>query len=273
MLNFSTAATLAGPRVGPTFTRNDDDDFLANLPYPPLGSNAGHRIWTADRGFLIPNPTTGLAEWRDRISGEVLAGVAGTSLPTKTEAWTDSLGRAVPTYTFSGLTELDTPTAQLDTLRNTVYLLMRLETTDATLNSVFGPAASPVAGAPTDDVLALATSSGVPRLVTDAGTASLLIGSGDRRNTVALYRLTMSPEYGKAIHVNGVQNARNAALTTGLTETRYSIGNFGSISNGFRLKASVQALIVLAGQDHSDPYFADADARITSIYKAKGNIA
>lgn len=260
------AGALTGTPTGLVIAPSDDELYLANIPGPADGTNTGHRWWSGERTFVTLDDN-GLTVWGDRLKpGETLTRVVvgGHANPTKTTAINSR-----QTLTFAGLSLLDT--IELDAERNTIYVLHK-PTTNASLHLLFGPSDAASVGAPTDDVLSLGYTTGVPRLITDAGNVSLLISSGDYRDVTHVVRVTMSPEHGKAIKINdGDVETRDEALTTSLFDVSFRLGGFEGTAS--RYTGDIESLLILPGQDMSDPYFTAVDAEIIRILMARGGVA
>jgi hypothetical protein len=262
------AGALSGTPTGIVIAPTDDELYLANIPGPADGTNTGHRWWSAERTFSTIN-ADGFLEWGDRLKpGELLtrANVGGHANPTKTTAINSR-----QTLTFAGLSIMDS--VELDADRNTIYVLHK-PTTNASLHLLFGVADAASVGAPTDDVLSLGYTAGVPRLITDAGNATLAgtTASGDYRDVVHVVRVTMSPEHGKAIKINdGDEEIRNVALTTSLFDVSFRLAGFEGTAS--RYTGDIESLLILPGQDMSDPYFTAVDAEVIRILMARGGVA
>jgi hypothetical protein len=256
MLVQALPGALYATGIGGSLPVDSSLQYLANLPAAPNADPPVPIMWRGDRGTLTV-PSSGNLQWKSILGNKTLSGAA-VAIPTRSEAFNSKSTYSFGTFVY----DLDTVADVFDSTRNTVFVVCQVAT--AGLRLFFGPSTEPTPGAPTDNVLALGWNpSGNPILVTNAGNASLLIGGGDIRGAPHVLMATMSPEHGKSIWVDGVENNRNLALVTPLANKTFSFGAYGN--DPARFQGDIRSVLVIPGQDYSDPYFDNARVAVTEI--------
>jgi hypothetical protein len=173
-------------------------------------------------------------------------------------------------FTVAGNVRMHSDGNILDASANTIYLAMKPLAAASALARIFGPQNVLAGDAPRDDALGFGLLDGNPRMLSEDGTASVLIApAADYRGQNVVFRVAKSTTWGSSIAINGVEVARDATDTAALIDRTFALFGLGGGAAISQAYCSIRHLMIFAGADFSaDAYYSASDAVVTARLKA-----